>query len=989
MLPEYTFRLWSFFLSFALLVLSFSVRSQSAEIGNAADNESSNAICADDAGNYFIGGVRNNKSLIIRQNAAHAIVWSRELSFSANTGLIPEVSFIDVIGDTVFGCGMLRNGTTVAGATCFKLNAQTGTPYWMKTMTSPAASYYTGMRYANGLFMLVGGTFSPSDAPFNDGLITGVSSQTGGVLWQTPLIGLGFPGYNNDYLDDFYNCSEIINGKLFITGRSYVNGAASSNMRTLLIGVDVTGNIILNRYLLFDIASLSPVNRFYGQAIEFDGTDSLVVTYLGDDMCTGSCNDFKTGLLKCDLLGNIGYARYYDIPGVTIEIPRTINVTPQGYLIFGQVDTGLPTHHTFALTTDKQGHVLDCVRMTPSSGTYSIYSGIGNLGSGNSSYRNGIHYLVATHLDGTDKNIRKFLLNDDLDDVMECAQLQHVTVGEISFTPFSGPLTVLPSPVSPLFSTGSDLPGNTEDACASASVSISQGTGCSAVTVSAVVSGLSSPVYNWSNGNTSASVIVSTTDTLSLVVTGGGNCCVFYDTIVPVFTPTTPVNIILPADTALCLGPGESIVINASVQNNSGALSYAWSDGSAASTLTVTSSGIYWLDLSDDCSTDSDTITVTVLPAVSLQNATLEEVCSDDFPVTLTPLITNADYQEWSDGSAALTLLVSSPGIYQLEAGNSCGTDSISITVTEISQPEVTVDAIDTCVSEGTEIILSPVYTNTDNMLWSNGATTAEITIGGTGTYSITAQNACGSATASCQAVINNNPELSLPATLDTCLEAGAGFYYTATGTPGDYLWGSGNTTATEWISGEGVYTCSLTNTCGTVTRQMVVSYAENVSLWIPEDSVLFCSSALPVPDLGIETDYELYLENEWGTPVGTVIEEAGWYTVIAYNSCSTVTDSVFVDLREALFYLPNAFTPNSDAYNELYTWKGENVVITEVLIFNRWGEVVHAETNRFQGWDGRYNGRPCPDGIYQVIVRYRDCFGVPAEFSGHVTLLR
>jgi gliding motility-associated-like protein len=68
--------------------------------------------------------------------------------------------------------------------------------------------------------------------------------------------------------------------------------------------------------------------------------------------------------------------------------------------------------------------------------------------------------------------------------------------------------------------------------------------------------------------------------------------------------------------------------------------------------------------------------------------------------------------------------------------------------------------------------------------------------------------------------------------------------------------------------------------------------------------------------------------------------------------------------------FVPNAFTPNQDGIND--TW---NIVTPgqfetlELLVYNRWGEVIfHSETSQ-QPWNGHYKGELVSAGIYNYKI--------------------
>lgn len=71
--------------------------------------------------------------------------------------------------------------------------------------------------------------------------------------------------------------------------------------------------------------------------------------------------------------------------------------------------------------------------------------------------------------------------------------------------------------------------------------------------------------------------------------------------------------------------------------------------------------------------------------------------------------------------------------------------------------------------------------------------------------------------------------------------------------------------------------------------------------------------------------------------------------------------------------FLPNTFTPNKDGINEsfgaFHTCDFEKY---ELLIFNRWGQMVFSSSNPAAMWNGDYKGIECPDGVYVYVISYK-----------------
>ncbi len=123
-------------------------------------------------------------------------------------------------------------------------------------------------------------------------------------------------------------------------------------------------------------------------------------------------------------------------------------------------------------------------------------------------------------------------------------------------------------------------------------------------------------------------------------------------------------------------------------------------------------------------------------------------------------------------------------------------------------------------------------------------------------------------------------------------------------------------------------------------------------------------------------------------------------YTLTAFdaNGCSG-EGTVFVELdRNRNIYIPNVFSPNGDGVNEtfnVFACLGVEA-LTEVRIFDRWGELLFEATDLLpvcEGgtplWDGEWNGDTAPTGVYVYTITVQFLDGVVLTYRGDVTLLR
>ena len=185
-----------------------------------------------------------------------------------------------------------------------------------------------------------------------------------------------------------------------------------------------------------------------------------------------------------------------------------------------------------------------------------------------------------------------------------------------------------------------------------------------------------------------------------------------------------------------------------------------------------------------------------------------------------------------------------------------------------------------------------------------------------------------------------------------------------------------------------------------TVTDSGGCTISENVTILQPLG---------PTVDLGNDTvvcnNREFYLDADpsglyadatfaWSTLEETaqiLVETSGVYHVTIENECGNARDSIYIEIHEqsSNLFVPNAFTPNKDGLNDEFAPVVTNVEGYHLAIFDRWGKMVFESRNPALGWDGTWNGRPVPEGIFAYTIRARDCYGELGTRGGSVTLLR
>ena len=117
--------------------------------------------------------------------------------------------------------------------------------------------------------------------------------------------------------------------------------------------------------------------------------------------------------------------------------------------------------------------------------------------------------------------------------------------------------------------------------------------------------------------------------------------------------------------------------------------------------------------------------------------------------------------------------------------------------------------------------------------------------------------------------------------------------------------------------------------------------------------------------------------------------ERETFYTATVTDEHGCTNFGVVPVYFDPLIFVPNAFTPDGDSFNNVFRAIAHNIDEFEMLIFNRWGEVVHTISSLDEYWDGSYNGSLVVDDVYIWQILYSDLDGISHELRGHVVLLK
>jgi gliding motility-associated-like protein len=270
--------------------------------------------------------------------------------------------------------------------------------------------------------------------------------------------------------------------------------------------------------------------------------------------------------------------------------------------------------------------------------------------------------------------------------------------------------------------------------------------------------------------------------------------------------------------------------------------------------------------------------------------------------------------------------------------------------------------------------------------LWQDNSIDPTFNVSIPGLYWVEVTTACGTARDSIT-VSYTTPTVDLG--IDTSICSNQPLILDATQAGATYVWQDLSTNSTFTASQSGIYSVVLTIAGCTAT-----------------DTIEIFTTTPPVADLGPDIltckgrEFSLgtlpqsasYLWNT-GSQEPTITASAfGDYWITLTNSCGTASDTINVDEEDCtcVVYFPNSFTPNNDPMNDgfspVYSCEFNHY---ELIVFNRWGEIVFETNDPNEVWYGTYRGSQVQDGTHTYKVTYSDYRKIPIEIIGHVTIIR
>ncbi len=177
-----------------------------------------------------------------------------------------------------------------------------------------------------------------------------------------------------------------------------------------------------------------------------------------------------------------------------------------------------------------------------------------------------------------------------------------------------------------------------------------------------------------------------------------------------------------------------------------------------------------------------------------------------------------------------------------------------------------------------------------------------------------------------------------------------------------------------------GNYAIVITDANGCTLRQSIVLPAQPPLQAAFLNAELPCGADSAVVEIRLLSGDDGQVRYRWDNGATTPwrgVREPGRYTVQMVNVCDTLTQTV--DVRYAgrpdvtPIFIPNAFSPNDDGINDLfkaYISTEVTVPAFELMVFDRWGNLMFRTQNPEEGWNGVFRERAMDPAVFVWHLR-------------------
>lgn len=451
--------------------------------------------------------------------------------------------------------------------------------------------------------------------------------------------------------------------------------------------------------------------------------------------------------------------------------------------------------------------------------------------------------------------------------------------------------------------------------------------GSDGVAMVAITGGTAPYTYLWNNGQTTANVPHLMAGTYTVTALDANGCSASASVLV---TQPSPLHVSLSPVNGTCTS-ANSGSISSVVSGGTLPYSYSWSNGATSSNISGLPAGTYSLMVTDanHCNV-SATAVVTTSGQLNLSLSAANVSCYGGNNGGITSTITGASgpyMYNWSNGAGSANLSNLTAGTYSLTVTSSSGCSATaSVNVTE---PQTALNLLLTpgnvsCYGGNDGSINTTVSGGTApySYVWSNAASTQNISQLSAGLYKVTVYDASGCSVTGSATLTQSSPisdfSFTTPAICDSSA-TGSAFIIAYGGTfPYTYHWNNGGSDIFESDLSPGVYYVTVTdaNSCS-MSVALTVEAGPEITLRTSVNSSACSYGSATVAPLGAPLLHYSYLWSNGDTTATASMLNAGTYTVTvtSFEGC-TASASVTVGGSAPLIVTINSTAANCATNN-------------------------------------------------------------------------
>ncbi|MCB0738744.1 MAG: gliding motility-associated C-terminal domain-containing protein, partial [Bacteroidetes bacterium] len=316
----------------------------------------------------------------------------------------------------------------------------------------------------------------------------------------------------------------------------------------------------------------------------------------------------------------------------------------------------------------------------------------------------------------------------------------------------------------------------------------------------------------------------------------------------------------------------------------------------------------------------------------------------------------------------------------------------LPIVITEL--PRYVDFGSDTVLCYTDSLVLRPIVIPNDEIKWSDNSSADTLLVRSSGEYYVTITNGSEVVSDTIFVEIIGKENLIHFSDSTFCDSIHLTLSFAASAAQ-DYKWSSGSSSADAIFNDEGVHWVQFKDTHGCLQNDTFSLSIKTTPTQLRISDTAVCElDSVIIQASPAKYQYWYHLNRYSEKPI---FYSSGLYGVLLGKEPCQVHDTLRLELITgdsclSFFEVPSAFSPNNDNLNDVFYPVFQNAEISNMQIFNRWGECVFESDSKILGWDGKFKNSNCPVGIYLVRIEYlqKEEYSMkPRYYLGSVLLTR